>query len=40
MDDQMMFDLFDSLKHEIEQEMQVVRDTLERIESRLARMNE
>jgi hypothetical protein len=35
MDDQTMFDLFDSLKREIKQEMQPVKDGLERIESRL-----
>jgi hypothetical protein len=37
MEDQTMFDLFDSLKREIKQEMQPVRDGLERIELRLAR---
>ena len=37
MDDQTMFDLFDSLKREIKQEIQPVKDGLERIESRLAR---
>ena len=37
MDDQTMFDLFDSLKREVRQEIQPVRDALERIEARLAR---
>ena len=37
MDDQTMFDLFDSLKREIKQEIQPVKDALERIESRLTR---
>jgi hypothetical protein len=40
MDDQTMFDLFDSLKREIQQitlEMQPMKDGLERIEARLAR---
>ena len=32
-----MFDLFDSLKREIKQEIQPVKDALERIESRLTR---
>jgi hypothetical protein len=37
MDDQTMFDLFDSLKREIKQEIQPVKDGLERIESRPTR---
>jgi hypothetical protein len=37
MDDQTMFDLFDSLKREVRQEIQPVRDALERIEARIAR---
>jgi len=37
MDDQTMFDLFDSLKRQVRQEIQPVRDALERIEARLAR---
>ena len=37
MDDRTMFDLFGSLKREIKQEMQPVRDGLERIESRPTR---
>jgi predicted nuclease with TOPRIM domain len=44
MDDQTMFDLFDSLKREVQevkqevkQEIQPVKDALERIESRLTR---
>ena len=37
MDDQTMFDLFDSLKREVKQEIQPVRDALDRIEARFAR---
>lgn len=37
MDDQTMSDLFDSLKREIKQEIQPLKDGLERIEARLAR---
>jgi len=37
MDDQAMFDLFDSLKREVRHEIQPVRDALERIEARLTR---
>jgi hypothetical protein len=37
MDDQTMFDLFDSLKREIKLDLQPVKDGLERIESRLTR---
>ena len=37
MDDQTMFDLFDSLKLEFKQEIGEVKDALERIEVRLSR---
>ena len=40
MDDQTVFDLFDSLKrefHELRQEFQPMRDTLQRIDARLSR---
>jgi hypothetical protein len=39
MDDETMFDLFDSLKREVRPEIQPVRDALERIEARLARQS-
>ena len=37
MDDQSMFDLVDSLRREIKQEIQPLKDGLERIEARLTR---
>jgi hypothetical protein len=37
MDDQTMFDLFDSLKREFKLEFEPVRDALDRIEARLDR---
>jgi len=37
MDDQTMFDLFDSLKREFKQEIAPLKDALERIEARLSR---
>lgn len=37
MDDQTMFDLFDSLKAEMRQEFQVVKDAIQRMETRLGR---
>jgi chromosome segregation ATPase len=37
MDDKTMFDLFDSLKREFKQEIQPMKDALERIEARLSR---
>jgi hypothetical protein len=36
-DDQTMFDLFDSLKREFHQELRPVKDAMERIETRLGR---